>query len=118
MEFTVGAAEFEVRQLGNAGCRYVAFKGGVGEVSLDFSGDRLRETTHLLVNVGLGEVRIRVPESVGIRLDADRFLASVDHEGLIKRGRYYVSPDYDAAASTLVIEVNAVLGSIELERVP
>lgn len=118
LEFTVGAAEFEAVGLGNAACRVVEFKGGVGEVVLDFTGTKLTAETRLRVTVGLGEVTIRVPEAIGIRLDADRFLASIKHDGLVKRGSRYLSPNYDDAAARLVVEVNAVLGSIEIERVP
>lgn len=117
LQFAVGAAEFEALHLGNARCRSIEFKGGVGEVVLDFSGAQPVERTNLSVTVGLGEVTIRVPASTGIRLEADRFLASVDHEGLVKRGSHLESPGYDDAGAKLNIEVRAVLGSIRIERI-
>jgi hypothetical protein len=117
LDFDVGAAEFEARQLGNSGCRRISLTGAVGEMTLDFSGDHWAEETRLFIKVGLGEVRIRIPESVGIRLDANRFLASVSRAGLVKDGSAFVSPGFDRAEIKLLIEVDAALGSVEIERI-
>ena len=39
--------------------------------------------------MGLGSLELLVPEGLGIRLRKDSFLASLDSEGLIKRGDVY-----------------------------
>lgn len=112
----VGAAEFEVIGLGNSRCRTVALKGGVGEITLDFSGEwpegaEMRVTA----SVGLGSVRLRVPEHVGMRLNVDRFLASLSLDGFEKRGSAYYSAGYDRAPAKLIVDVNAAFGSIEVD---
>jgi len=117
LEFAVGAAEFEALQLGNSGCRVVSLEGAVGKMHLDFSGERWTGETRLLIKVGLGEVRISVPEEVGIRMNADRFLASVSRTGLVKQGSFLVSPGFAGAAAKLLIDVDAALGSVEIDRV-
>jgi hypothetical protein len=117
LEFNVGAAQFEARHLGNSGCRVIELRGAVGEMELDLSGERLAGETRLLVKVGLGEVRLLVPEEVGIRLETNRFLASVSRAGLVARGQAFVSPNLDRAEAKLHIEVDAALGSVEIERV-
>lgn len=117
LEFAVGAAEFEALQLGNSGCRQVSLEGAVGEMHLDFTGRRWTGETRLHVKVGLGEVRISVPEDVGIRMNASRFLASVRQAGLVRRGSFFESPGFDAADGRLVIQVDAALGSIVIDRV-
>jgi len=116
LDFEVGAAEFDALQLGNSGCREISLKGAVGEMTLDFSGERLAKETRLFIKVGLGEVRLRIPEAAGIRLEANRFLASVSRAGLVKQGSAFVSPGYDGAKAKLIIEVDAALGSVEIER--
>lgn len=115
--FNVGAAQFEARQLGNSGCRVIELRGAVGEMELDLSGQRLTGDTRLLIKVGLGEVRLLVPEDAGITLDSDRFLASVSRAGLVKQGSVFVSPGFDRAEAKLYIEVDAALGSVEIERI-
>jgi hypothetical protein len=116
LAFDVGAAQFEARELGNSGCRVIELHGAVGEMELDLSGERLAGVTRLVVKVGLGEVRLLVPEEVGIRLTSDRFLASVSRAGLVQQGPAYVSPGFDRAAAKLEIDVDAALGSVEIER--
>lgn len=117
LEVSVGAAEFEARGIGHSGCRSVVLEGAIGEMTLDFSGDRWDGEHRLSVKVGLGDVRIRVPEAVGIRLDADRFFASVTRAGLVRQGSAFVTPGFASASSTLIIDVDAALGNVEIERI-
>lgn len=117
LDFELGAAQFEALRLGNSRCRAITLKGAVGEVELDFSGDLLPGETQVALKVALGEVRLRIPERVGVRLTADRFLATVARAGLERRGSAFVSPGYDGAATKLVIDVDAALGSVEIERI-
>lgn len=117
LTFQVGAAEFEALQLGNSGCRTVSLEGAVGEMHLDFSGERWTGETRLFIKVGLGTVRISVPEEVGVRLKADRFLASVDQNGLVKQGAFLVSPGFERADAKLLIDVGAAFGSVEIDRI-
>lgn len=115
--FSVGAAEFEALRLGNSGCRRVSLEGAVGEMHLDFSGAGWAGETRLQIKVGLGEVRITVPEGVGIRLNSSRFLSSVKHTGLVRQGPHLQSPDFEGAEARLLIDVEAALGSVHIERV-
>lgn len=115
----LGAAAFEAYGLGNSRCRSIEVKGAVGEIVLDFSGDWPAGTEiRVDANVGLGEVRLRVPERVGVRLDVDRFLARLDLEGLTKRGSTYFSADYDRAPAKLIVNANAAFGSIAVVWIP
>jgi hypothetical protein len=112
----VGAAEFEVIGLGNSRCRSLDLKGGVGEITLDFSGDWAPGAEmRVSANVGLGDVHLRVPEGVGVRLDVHRFLVSLQLEGFAKRGSTWYSAGYDRAAVKLLVDVNAAFGSIEVD---
>jgi hypothetical protein len=116
LTLNVGAAEFTVIGLGNSRCRVVDLKGGVGDITLDFSG-AWPAGAEMRVNadIGLGAVTLRVPESVGVRLNVDRFLASLDLDGFTKRGGVHFSDGYDAAAVKLIVDVNAALGSIRVD---
>jgi len=117
LEFEVGAAQFDAVQLGDSGCRLVSLKGAVGQMVLDFGGDTpWKGEMHATIHVGLGDVTLRVPESVGIRLDATRFLAAISKAHLEKRGSAYFSPNYDSASAKLVIDLDAALGNVEIER--
>jgi hypothetical protein len=115
LSFQVGAAEFTVEQLGNSRCSAISLEGGVGQMVLDFTGDwAVGEDTHVKVQIGLGQVELRIPRGLGVRLDVNRFLAAVDRAGFVKRGSAYFTPDYDAAPAKIALDVSAVLGSIDV----
>lgn len=117
LELNVGAAEFDAVALGNSGCRTIELQGAIGQMNLDFSGDRWVGERRLIVKVGLGDVRLRIPQAIGVRLDADRFFASVSRAGLEKQGSAFVSPGFADAKAKLIIEVAAALGNVEIERI-
>ena len=84
-------------------------------MTLDLTGDwPAGQDTQLTVEVGLGQVQLHIPRDLGVRLEMDRFLASVDRAGFVKRGSAYYTPNYDAAPAKLTIDGKAVLGSIDV----
>jgi hypothetical protein len=114
----VGAAELEVAKLGNSRCSSITLQGGVGQMVLDLAGDwPAGETTRVAVTIGMGEVRLRIPRGLGVRLDVDRFLASVNRAGFVKRGSAYFTPDYDSAPVKIALDVKAVMGSVAVDWV-
>ncbi|MFQ5703529.1 MAG: toast rack family protein [Gemmatimonadales bacterium] len=117
LEISAGAAEFRAAHLGNARCKHVMFDGGVGDVTLDFTGVDLPRNMEAQVKLGLGQLTLRLPENLGVSIEMNRFLASFDDSGFDKRGSDYVSHNYDAALSKLHISIKAVLGDIDVEWV-
>ena len=118
--FQVGAAQFEALQLGNSRCRSIELNGAVGQMLLDFTGEWSDTvTTHAQIKMGLGKLLLRLPESLGVRLDVDRFLVGLDRSGFLKRGGggAYYSTSYDTAEHRLTIEIQAALGTIEIDWV-
>jgi len=112
----VGVTEFEMIGLGNSRCRTLDLKGGVGEITLDFSGNWAPGAEmRVSADVGLGDVHLRVPESVGVRLNVDRFLVSLQLDGFTKRGSTWYSAGYDRAPVKVMVDVNAAFGSIEVD---
>lgn len=118
IEFQVGAAEFRAAGLGNARCALIELSGAVGEMTLDLTGswDAAVETT-VRVEMGLGELRLRLPQELGVRMEVDRFLVGLDRSGFVKRGSAYVSHGYDTASARVDIQIEAALGNIEVDWV-
>jgi hypothetical protein len=114
VEFKAGAAELEVFGLGNARARQIRFQGGVGSTTLDFSGAWDADAT-ASVQMGIGELTLRFPRGLAVRLEKNALLTSFDTEGLIKRDDAYFSPDWDTATHRLTIDVDAAFGSVEVE---
>ncbi len=109
-----GAAELHAEQLANSNCARVSFRGGVGEVTLDYSGTWRRSMT-TDINVGVGSVKLRLPRGVGVSVHLNRFLASFDAAGFEKHGDTYVTSNYEGARYRLVMNVNASIGGVDVE---
>jgi hypothetical protein len=109
-----GAAELTVLGLGNSRCDRIAFEGGVGRVTLDFGGT-WASNSRAEIRMALGEVTLRLPRQVGVRITPDKFLAGFDPQGLVRQGADYISPGYDQAARHLDIDLTTALGNVRVE---
>jgi hypothetical protein len=115
--FRAGAAELLVTGLGNSRCSSIAFEGGVGKVTLDFSG-AWSSNARVQAQMAMGELTLRLPRKVGVRLAMDRFLSSFAPSGLVAQGENeFVSPNYKAAARKLDLELSAAMGGVNIEWV-
>lgn len=111
---SAGAAELTVLGLGNSRCDRIAFEGGVGRVTLDFGG-AWTSSSSVEVKMALGEVALRLPRQVGVRITLDKFLSTFEPQGLVRRGTSYLSPGYDQAARHLDIDVTTAVGGVTVE---
>lgn len=115
LELAVGAAELEVRGLGNARFDRLEFEGGVGDVRLDFSGAWDGDAA-ATIRMGLGSLTLVVPPDLGVRIDKRGFLASLDAPDFERVDGGWQTPNWESASSHLTIDLQAVLGSIEVRR--
>jgi hypothetical protein len=113
---TAGAAELTVLGLGNSRCDRIAFEGGVGQVTLDFGG-AWTSSSRVEVKMALGKVALRLPRQIGVRITLDKFLATFEPQGLVRRGTSYLSPGYDKASRHLDIDVTTAVGGVTVEWV-
>lgn len=109
-----GAAEFNARRLGNLRAERLEVSTGVGDVTLDFSGEWTRDLA-VDLQMGVGSLQLRFPQGVGVRLVKQSLLTSLDADGLVKRsGDTYESPDWAEAERRITLDVQAAFGSIEV----
>jgi len=113
LQLEAGAAALRVWSIGNANCRQVRFDGGVGDVTLDFSGAWRGEMVAGL-NVAFGTLTLMLPRDAGVSVRVTRFLASFERTGFVKRGDTYYTPGYDASSRRLALDVRAALGGIDV----
>jgi hypothetical protein len=113
-EITAGAAELTVLGLGNSRCDQFELEGGMGKVTLDFAG-AWTSSTAAEIKMAVGELTLRLPRKVGVRLTLDRFLASFDPAGLVRTGGAFESPGYDRADRKLDIAVTTAVGGVKVE---
>jgi len=113
LDVSIGAADFSIRHLANANADLVRIRGGVGSVDLDMSGTWTRDlavTTRLVV----GQLTMRVPDDVGVRMEIKRVAAGFEHRGLVKRDDAWYSPNYETAKYKVRVRAETVLGQIEV----
>jgi len=115
LELMVGVAEFKATGLGNARFQELAFKGGVGDVELDFTGE-WSASAAATIEMGLGSLTLVVPEDLGVRISKAGFLAALDAPGFTKVDGAWQSPGWDSASHQLDIRLRAALGSIEVRQ--
>ncbi|HEY7612240.1 MAG TPA: LiaF domain-containing protein [Gemmatimonadales bacterium] len=113
-EITAGAAELTVLELGNSRCDHLALEGGMGKVTLDFGGAWTSSTT-AQIKMAVGELTLRLPRKVGVRLTLDRFLSSFEPAGLVRAGNAYESQGYDRTDRKLDIAVTTAVGGVKVE---
>lgn len=113
-EITAGAAELTVLGLGNSRCDRFALEGGMGKITLDFSG-AWTSSTAAEIKMAVGELTLRLPRNVGVRLTLDRFLVSFDPAGLVRTGDAFQSPGYERAERKLDIDVTTAVGGVKVE---
>lgn len=111
----VGAADLLAVNLANANADQIRVHGGVGVVDLEFGGRWTRDLA-LDARLAIGNLILRVPPDVGIRIDVDRVIAGFDHEGMVKRDGAWYSTNYDAAPHKLTVHAQTYFGQIELHR--
>jgi Cell wall-active antibiotics response 4TMS YvqF len=113
---SAGAAELTVIGLGNSRCDRLDFEGGVGKVTLDFGGT-WSSSTQVGARMAIGELVLRLPRQVGVRVTLDKFLASFDPAGLTRRGTRYESPGFAEAERHVDIAVTTAVGEVRVEWV-
>jgi hypothetical protein len=113
-QLTSGAAELSVIGLGNSRCDRIVVEGGVGSVTLDFGGT-WTSSSAVTVRMAVGQLTLRLPRGLGVRVTMDKFLSSFDPAGMIRQGNIFTTPGYDRAERRLDLEVRAAVGGVTVE---
>jgi hypothetical protein len=113
---SAGAADVALLGLGNSRCDEIEFEGGVGKVLLDFSGS-WSSSSQVEITMAVGELTLRLPRKVGVRLRMDRFLSSFEPVGLVRRGNDFQSRNYDPNQRRLDLDLTTAMGGVRVEWV-
>mgnify|MGYP001059968210 CR=1 FL=1 len=87
---------------------------GVGELSLDLSGDRRDELT-ARIEGGVGHGTIYLPEHAGIRAEIRGGIGSIHAPGFHKDGHIYTNDGFEKTAPSIHLHIEAGIGSLELK---
>jgi hypothetical protein len=87
---------------------------GAGEVTVDLTGD-WQNDLDANIEGGVGEITLRLPRGVGVRVDVELGIGKVSASGLSKDGDAYVNDAFGESDVTLRVDIQGGVGEINLE---
>lgn len=112
----VKIGELDIRRLGNANFEQADINGGIGELSVDFSGEKIRNA-RADVDLDIGETTITVPEDIGVKMRVSKFLflSEVDYPNWFRKsGRYHYSRNCENGDENLYLSVSTGIGEFKV----
>lgn len=115
-----GASKLEMEGLSNANFKRMDFDGGVGDFTLDFSG-QINHRAFVQIDMGLGHLTLLLPKDIGVRVESkDSILSALS----ITKGEFdeieedvWVNDKYGETEGELNIEIEIGLGGVDIELV-
>lgn len=111
-----GAAKLDVRGIGNASPEQVKVNGGVGDITLDFTG-RWSGSASVDITAGVGAVTLRLPDDIGVQVETEGGLTNVEADDFRRQGDTYVNDVFGEAEVELRIKVTTGIGNLRLIEV-
>jgi hypothetical protein len=87
---------------------------GAGDHTVDLSGDWARNLD-ATIDAGAAVINLRLPSDVGVRVEVEAGPHTIETTGLTKDGNVYTNAAYGVSDVTLQIDLQAGIGSINLE---
>ncbi|MGB2696462.1 MAG: toast rack family protein [Candidatus Zixiibacteriota bacterium] len=120
MRIDAGACKLEIEGLGNANFKRMDFDAGVGDFTLDFSGD-LKHSAVVDIEMGLGHLAILVPEDIGVRIQSNgSILSSISFDkGVFEEVEddVWINDEYGKTDAELNFKIEVGLGAVDIEMI-
>jgi len=113
VELGVGKSRLEIGSLSLTGLN---IQTGVGEALVDLTGD-WKKDLDARIEGGIGELTLRLPDHIGLRIEAEKGIGSIRATGLKKVDNAYINNAFGKAEVTLRLRIQAGIGEINLEPV-
>ena len=109
LRYQTGASEVKLTGLANANFSTLAFSGGAGNYTLDFSGELQRDAA-VTVESGFGNLSLIIPEGVDAVVTVESAAVNINHDsGWAQNGQKYTQR---GSGSTLTILVKMAAGNL------
>lgn len=116
LTLNTGASKLEMTGIGHAGPERIKVQGGVGDLTLDFTG-AWPNSADVQITTGVGSVTLQLPDDVGVQVETEGGLTDVEVSGLRRAGDAYVNDAFGEAETELRIQVTTGIGSLRLIEV-
>lgn len=109
--YTTGASDVDLYGLGNANVSEIEFGSGVGDYTLDFSGENTTDC-NVSIDSGVSSVKIIIPANARAEVTVDGALKDVDLTGTwtVENNRYYAGSE----GALYTIKIDMAVGELEL----
>jgi len=87
---------------------------GAGKSTVDLSGGWRRDLD-VTINTGAANITVRLPKDIGVRVEVETAIGTIDAPGLKQDGNVYTNAAYGVSDVTLQINLEAGIGKINLE---
>ncbi len=114
LDINAGAGDVNLDLSGSQSLNQLDFGMGAGRVTLDLTGD-WQDDLEATIQGGVGELTMRLPRDVGVRIEVDGGIGGVDTSGLTKDGDTYTNDAYGESDITLNINIDGGIGQINLD---
>lgn len=117
LDLNLGAGEVRLDLTGNESLERLNVSLGAGSAEIDLAGTWDHDLT-AEVDAGVGELTVRLPESIGVLVNVDKAIGGLKIKGLRKEGEAYINDAYGASETTIRLLINTGVGQINLEVIP
>lgn len=114
LDINAGAGEVNLDLSGSQLLNQLDYDMGAGKVTLDLTGD-WQDDLDAAIRGGVGELTLKLPGDVGVHVEIDTGIGSVDTSGLTRDGDTYTNDAFGESDVTLNIEIDAGVGKINLD---
>jgi hypothetical protein len=87
---------------------------GAGEYTIDLSGEWARDLD-VSIDAGAADLNVRLPKDVGARVEVETGPHTIDASDLAQDENVYTNAAYGESEVTMNVDVQAGIGSIDLE---
>lgn len=119
LKIDAGACDLEIINLANARFELLTFDGGLGDFTLDFTGNFDYEA-EAQINVGLGSIDIILPPDIAVRLETEEnWFNSIDipkrnFDKVRGRDGVWETENWDSAPGRLTLILDVGMGSADI----
>jgi N-terminal domain of toast_rack, DUF2154 len=111
MDVGAGTADLNLRGLD---LKTFDFHAGAGKALVDLTG-QWRRDVNATIGAGVGELTLRLPRTIGVRVEVERAVSAIDADGFKRDGGAYVNDAFGSSATTMHIAMSAGVGAIHLQ---
>jgi hypothetical protein len=114
LDINAGAGGVDLDLSGSQFLNRLDFDMGAGEITLDLTGN-WQDDLDAAIKGGVGEINLKLPSNVGVRIVVNTGIGGVDTSGLTKDGDTYTNDAYGESEVTLHIDIDGGIGQINLD---